>query len=78
MNLERSCCVGELQPILQPIRDYLPKNYHYFFKEQTDEKFKKKDKIGLPQRPNGYRRSKLNRAATPEILLPKNTRGLPS
>ncbi len=46
MNLERSCCVGELQPILQPIRDYLPKNYHYFFKEQKDEKYKKKETLG--------------------------------
>ena len=47
MNFGRSCCVGELQPIVQPIRDYLPRNCHYFFKEQDHEKFKKTQRTGV-------------------------------
>jgi len=38
--------LGKLQPLVQLIRDYLPKNGHHFFKEQKDEKVKKKDAFG--------------------------------
>ena len=37
----------KLQPLIQLIRDYLPKNGHNFFKKQNDEKFKKKDATGF-------------------------------